>query len=405
MSRSILAKTSELKDVRPVAGSPVGADGSLAALSLQVGGAGAQTQTLTYASMADGDVVTVTIGPDAGDTTTITITLDATTGASDTAAAAAIADEINATAKISNLVSSQSVVGIVGLVGRQKGTDATFYATSTVTGSGGVTVGAATSPTDATSIRPGVMCELSTATKVQGTASIGAAVGTAGYKNKVMTVVANGGDITLASGDRISFTVKIDVDGRGAQDFNAETTWDTNLATTLGAIVATLNTKLGSKVTVAIASTNNLTFTGATAGYDFDVIGSYYDSNNTLYAPYTVKETTATDCSGAGVAMFSHTVEQDANGDLVFGTGAELSAMQVGQIHALLDSGITVAAGDPVFVRVTTSGSEIAGAFRNAADLTDCLPLTSYGFVGKFAGANFTDMDGNNVAPLVIERV
>ena len=405
MTRSLLSKTSELKDSRPVAGSAVGADGSLAALSLQVGGAGAQTQTLTYASMANGDVVTVTIGPDAGDTTTITITLDASTGASDTAAATAIADDINAAAKISNLVAASSALGVVTLTGRQKGADATFSATSSVTGSGGVTVAAAVSPTDATAIRPGTMCELSTSTKVQGTASIGAAVGTATYSAKVLTVdTSAGGTFTMATNDRIAVNVKLDVDGSGFSDFNAETTFSSDVATTLAALAANINTKLGGAITATV-STNDLVFTGAVAGEDFSLTATRFDNSGSSFATYSVTETTASGCSGAGVAMFSHTVEQDANGDLVFGIGDELSAMQVGQIHALLDSGITVAAGDPVFVRVTATGSEKVGAFRNADDGTDCLPLTSYGFVGKFNGANFTDMDGNNVAPLVIERV
>lgn len=408
MSRSLLNKTSELKDVNPVAGSSVSATDYISTLSLQVGGAGAQTQTLTYSSMANGDVVTVTIGPDAGDTKTLTITLDATTGASDTAAASAIADEINAATKISNLVAAVSVLGVVTLTGRQKGASATFYATSTVTGSGAVTVGTATSPTDATAIVPGCMCELSTATRVQGTADIGSAIGTATFAAKVITVdTSAGGAFTMGTNDRISFTVSVDVAGSGVQDFSAETTFSSDVATTLTAIAADLNLKVSPLIAVTVSS-NNLVFTSSIAGYDFNVVGTRFDSSGPSYAAYAVTETTPampSGTSGAGVALFSQTVEQNASGVLEFGSGSELSALQVGKVHVLLDSGVTVAAGDPVWVRVTATGSEQVGAFRNAADLSDCLPLSSFGFSGQFAGANFTDMNGENVAPLSIDRL
>jgi hypothetical protein len=401
MSRSLLTKTSALKNERQVAGSVVGSSGDTT--SLQVAGAGAQTQTIRYQSMTTSTVITFIAGADSGDTKTLTIALDGTTGASDSAAASHVADEINAATSISNLMNASATTDTVTLTGRQKGASATFYATSSAT-AGTVTVNTAVDPTDATAIRPGAMCEESSSTKVQGVELVAASVGTATYAAGVYTVVANGGDITLGASDRISATVSIDVDGNGPQDFGAEVTWSSDLATTLGNLVGNLNAKLAGLVTVAIASTNNLTFTGATAGYTFNVVASYYDSSATTYAAYTVTETTATNCFGAGVAVFSQTVEQDSSGRLVFGTGAELSALTSGRIHALLDSGVSVAKGDPVFVRVTTSGTEIAGAMRGSKDGTDCLPISSYGFVGRFDGDNFTSMDGDNVAPVVLTR-
>lgn len=402
MARSLLSKTSDLKDERQVAGSLIGNAGD--SVSMQVGGAGAQTQTLRYQSMTTSTVITVEIGADSGDTKILTIALDATTGASDPAAASHVADEINAATSISNLVNASAASDTVTLTGRQKGANATFYATSSST-AGTTTVGTAVDPTDATAIRPGAMCESSTSTKVQGTEDVAAAVGTATYAAAVFTVVANGGAVTLGTNDRISATVTIDVDGKGPQDFGAEVTWSSDLATTLGNLVANLNAKLAGLVTVAIASTNNLTFTGATAGYDFSVVASYYDNSATTYAAYDVTETTATNCVGGGIALFSQTVEQNSAGNLVFSTGDEVSALISGRCHVLLDSGVSVAKGDPVFVRVSTSGSEVVGAMRATKDGTDCLPISSYGFSARFDGANFTSMDGDNVAPIAISKL
>ncbi len=403
MSRSLLNKTSELKDVNPVAGSSVSAADYISTLSLQVGGAGAQTQTLTYSSMTNGDSVTVTIGPDAGDTKTLTITLDATTGASDTAAGDAIADEINAATKISNLVKATNAAGIVTLTGRQKGASATFFATSTVTGSGSVSVAAAVDPTDATAIVPGCMCELSTATRVQGTADIGSAIGTGTYTAQITTLTFSG----ATADETVNVNVRADQDGSGVKDYAVSmVTTNNNDHNAAGLKVALESVLESSLFTVTVASAV-VTITSDVAGLSFEVSESISDASATGAVTNTLTVATSTANaipSGAGVALFSQTVEQNASGVLEFGTGSELSSMQEGRIHVLLDSGVTVANGDPVFVRTTATGSEQLGAFRNAADAADCLPISAFGFSATFSGANFTDMNGENVAPLSISR-
>jgi len=84
--------------------------------------------------------------------------------------------------------------------------------------------------------------------------------------------------------------------------------------------------------------------------------------------------------------------------------GDIFSGLTEGKVYVRLDDSLTVAVNDPVFVRVTAVSPEIVGAFRNAADGTDCLPLSAYGFEGKFTTANSTDMDGNTVAALYLRR-
>ena len=404
MSRSLLNKTSELKDVNPVAGSSVSATDYVSTISLQVGGSGSQSQALTYSSMADGDVVTVTIGPDSGDTKTLTITLDATTGASDSAAATAIADEINAATKISNLVKAVPALGIVGLFGRQKGASATFYATSTVTGSGSVSVGSATSPTDATAIVPGCMSELSTATKVQGSADIGSAIGTGTYTRQVNTSE----DLTsksITTNDYVSLTISGDFDGEGVKSYTVDVVFRSAVDDTIDDLAKAMRAALPDpSVSVSVVAAGGvLTLTAGLLGNPFSVNGGFTESGTADVIDFTTTAPNAIP-RGAGVALFSQTVEQNDAGVLEFGSGSELSSLQEGRVHVLLDSGVSVSAGDDAFVRIAATGSEQLGAFRNALDGTDCLPVSAFGFNGKFTGSNFTDMNGQNVAPLSISR-
>ncbi len=407
MARSLLSTTTRVGDINPVAGSIYDAGSYQDTTSMKIGSVGAQVRTIqvTGGSAADGDIFTTTIGS-GGTDVVATLTLNAITAASDTTAAAALANNLNTTTGISNVLIATSSTDTVTLTGRQKGASETFTAAASTDGSGGFTVAGAVAPTDATAVQFGTMCERSTATRLTGSTYIGAAVGTATYQAQILTIVANAGDITLAASDRISFKVTGDFLGTGPLTYSAETTWDTNLATTLGAIVSELNTKIPvSGITVAIASTNNLTFTGDIAGLDFSVVGTWFDNNLTAYGTYTTVTTTAAGSTGGGIALKALCVEQNSSEVAQWSIGDIFSGLTEGKAYVRLDDGITVAAGDPaVFVRVTASATEQVGAFRNAIDGTDCLPLTSYGFRGSWLTANSTDMDGNNVAALYITR-
>ena len=407
MSRSLLSKTSRMGEVNPVAGAIFGADSYQDETALQVGGAVAQVQTITIGGTpADTNVLTVNIGEDAGSLVTTSVTLTAVTGATTTTAAAALVEAINAKIGISNLVFAQNPAGATIIVaGRQRGASKTFSMTGSASAGATVTVNAiSVTAADATVIPFGVMTERSSATKVSGVSFVGSAIGTGTYTAQVSTITAEGGDITLASGDVLYATVTGDLDGSGVKSFSAQTVFRTNAATTLTAFVAALNGVLPANSVLAAVSTNDITFTSEVPGLSFSVSASFDDAGGTP-GSFTVAATAANAIPfGGGVALKSHTIEQDANGDSEYGMGDTFSGLTEGKCYVLVDSGVTIAEGDACFVRVTAVSPEQAGAFSNVSDGGDNLPIGSFGYKGIWLGGNVTDMNGLNVAPLYLTR-
>lgn len=405
MARSLLSTTTRVGDINPVAGSIYDAGSYQDTTSMKIGSVGAQVRTIqvTGSAASAGDIFTTTIGS-GGTDVVATLTLITATAATDTAAATALANNLNTTTGISNVLIATSSTDTVTLTGRQKGASETFTAAASTDGSGGFTVGGAVAPTDATAVQFGTMCERSTATRLTGSTYIGAAVGTGTYTAQVSTITAEGSVITLATGDVLYATVTGDLDGTGVKDYSAQTVFRTNAATTLTAFVAALNGVLPANSVLAAVATNDITFTAEIAGLGFTVSASYDDADS---APgsFTVAATTANACPiGGGVALKALCVEQNSSEVAQWSIGDIFSGLTEGKVYVRLDDSLTVAVDDPAFVRVTAVSPEIVGAFRNAADGTDCLPLSAYGFEGKFTTANSTDMDGNNVAALYLRR-
>ena len=404
MARSLLSTTTRVGDINPVAGSIYDAGSYQDTTSMKIGSVGAQVREITVAgSPALADVYTIVVGS-GGTDVTATLTLTTAQAANVTTAAAALRDTLNTTVGISNVLIATSLVGVVTLTGRQKGASETFTTTSTETGSSTLADGGAVAPTDATAVQFGTMCERSTATRLTGSTYIGAAVGTGTYTAQVSTITAEGGDITLATGDVLYATVTGDLDGTGVKDYSAQTVFRTNASTTLTAFVAALNGALPANSVLAAVSTNDITFTAEIAGLGFTVAASYDDAGGTP-GSFTVAATTPSACPiGGGVALKALCVEQNSSEVAQWSIGDIFSGLTEGKVYVRLDDSLTVAIDDPAFVRVTASATEQVGAFRNAADSTDCLPLSAYGFEGKFTTANSTDMDGNNVAALYLRR-
>ena len=401
MSRSLLSKTSRMGAVNPVAGAIYGAASNQDETALQVGGSAAQVTTVAVSSSADDTTYTLSIGEDAGSLTAVTFTTPSS-GNTTSTIATGLANAINAKIGVSNLVFADTSTNTINITGRQKGASATFTVSESDANLG--TPSTTTSAGDATAIPFGVMVERSSATKAVGTAAIGSAVGSGTYTAQVSTITAEGGDITLASGDVLYATITGDLDGTGVKSYSAQTAFRTNAATTLTAFVAALNGVLPANSVIAAVDTNDITFTAEVAGLSFDVSASYDDAGGTP-GSFTVTATTANATPfGGGVALKSHTIEQNADGESEYGMGDTFSGLTEGKCYVLLDSGITVAEGDACFVRVTAGASEQVGAFSNVSDSGDNLPIGSYGFKGIWVGGNETDMNGNNVAPLYISR-
>jgi len=399
MSRSLLSKTSRMGAVNPVAGAIYGAASNQDETAMQVGGSAAQVTTMVVSSASEA-TYTWQVGEDSGNLTTLTYAASGTD--TTTTIATAIADASNAKVGVSNLVFASSSTATVTFTGRQKGASATFVVSESDSKLG--TPSNTTTAGDATAIPFGTMVERSSATKAVGTAAIGSAIGSGTYTQQVSTITAEGGDITLAAGDVLYATITGDLDGTGVKSYSARTVFRSNAATTLTAFVAALNGVLPANSVIAAVDSDDITFTAEVAGLAFDVSASYDDAGGTP-GSFTVAATTANAIPlGGGVALKSHTIEQDDNGDSEYGMGDTFSGLTEGKCYVLLDSGITVAEGDACFVRVTATGTEQAGAFSNVSDGGDNLPIGSYGFKGVWVGGNITDMNGNNVAPLYISR-
>tara|TARA_Y100000114_G_scaffold122223_1_gene117530 strand:- start:234 stop:1445 length:1212 start_codon:yes stop_codon:yes gene_type:complete len=402
MSRSLLSKTSRMGAVNPVAGAIFGAASNQDETAMQVGGSAAQVTTVQVASAANDTTYTLSIGEDAGSLIAVTFTTPSS-GNTTTTVATGIANAINAKVGVSNIVFASSASDTVTITGRQKGASATFTVSESDARLN--TPSTTTSAGDATAIPFGVMVERSSATKAVGTAAIGSAIGSGTYTAQIAKSVDLGSTLTIAAGDVLSLTVSGDFDGLGVKDFTVTQPHHTDENTTIDYAVAGLNGALPANSVAVTESANVLTFTAEVAGVGFTVSGYGLSSGTATALTFAESGTVANAIpNGGGIALKSHTIEQDDNGDSKYEMGDTFSGLTEGKVYVLLDSGITVAEGDACFVRKTTTGTEQAGAFSNVSDGGDNLPISAYGFKGIWVGSNETDMNGNNVAPLYISR-
>ena len=403
MARSLLNKTTRLGDVNPVAGAIVDAGSYQDTTSMQVGGAGAQVTTVTVGSSANDATYTLSIGEDSANLTVVTFTTPSS-GNTTSTVATGIANAINEKIGVSNLVFASTSSADVIITGRQKGASATFTVSESDARLNTPSTTAGT-PTDATLIPFGTMAERSTATKVAGSTFVGSAIGSGTYTAQIAKSGDLGALLTIAAGDVLSLTVTGDFDGLGERDYTITQPRHTDENTTIDYAVTGINSALPVNSVVVTEAANVLTFTAEVAGVGFSVSGYGLSSGVATVLTFAESGSVANAIpSGGGVALKSHSIEQDANGVTKFGGGDTFSGLTEGKCYALLDSGITVAEGDACFVRVTAAGTEQAGAFSNVSDSGDNLPISSYGFKGVWLGGNVTDMDGNNVAPLYLTR-
>ena len=398
MPRTMLNRTTRVGAVNPVAGSAYDAQSYTDTTSLEVGGAGARIETVTVDSGV-ATTYTLSIGEDTGSLVVVTYVSAVT---NTTTIAAGIAAAINVKIGVSNLVFATSNVAVVTITGRQKGTAAAFVVSET---DSNLSVGGApTSPTDATAIPFGVMAEQSTATKAAGTTFVGSAVGTGTYTAQITTSQDIDTDKAIAASDTLTLIVSGDFDGLGRKDYTGSAIYASSAAQTVTNATNAINAALPAN-TVSVANASGvLTFTAEVAGVGFDVSGGCTENGTSSAITFTTGTPNATP-TGAGISIESHAIEQASDGATKYTAGTTLAALTAGKIYGLLDASLTVALGDPVFVRVTAGAGEQVGALRNVADGTDCLPISAFGFKAGWLATNTTDMNGNSVAPLWIQRV
>ena len=398
MPRTMLNRTTRVGAVNPVAGSAYDAQSYTDTTSLEVGGAGARVETVTVDSGV-ATTYTLSIGEDTGSLVVVTYVSAVT---NTTTIAAGIAAAINAKIGVSNLVFATSALAVVTITGRQKGTAAAFVVSET---DANISIGGApTSPTDAVAIPFGVMAEQSTATKAAGTTFVGSAVGTGTYTAQITTTPDIAGLGAMATSDQLSLTVSGDFDGLGRKDYSCAVAYVTSEARTIKDAMYALNAQLPANSVVVTEASDALTFTAEVAGVGFTATGGVTHSGVASAITMTTGTPNATP-TGAGISIESHAIEQASDGTTKYTAGTTLAALTAGKIYGLLDASLTVALGDAVFVRVTAGAGEQVGALRNVADGTDCLPISAFGFQAGWLATNSTDMNGNSVAPLWIQRV
>jgi hypothetical protein len=385
--------------VNPVAGAIYGAASNQDETAMQVGGSAAQVTTVAVSSSADDTTYTLSIGEDAGSLTAITFTTPSS-GNTTSTIATGLANAINAKVGVSNLVFADTSTNTINITGRQKGASATFTVSESDSRLG--TPSTTTSAGDATAIPFGVMVERSSATKAVGTAAIGSAVGSGTYTAQVDTSEDLTGK-SITTNDYISLAITGDFDGKGRRSYSADVVFRSSVDDTVGDLANAMNAALPASSVAVVAAAGVLTLTAEVAGVGFEANGGFTESGTADVIDFTATTANAIPLGG-GVALKSHTIEQDDNGDSEYGMGDTFSGLTEGKCYVLLDSGITVAEGDACFVRKTTPGTEQAGAFSNVSDSGNNLPIGSFGFKGVWVGGNVTDMNGNNVAPLYISR-
>lgn len=213
-------------------------------------------------------------------------------------------------------------------------------------------------------------------------------------------------DITPTFSDGDEWAVSVLVAG---VPYVGVVTMTTSLAVSLDAMVEALNEAGLDGVVTATDGATKMTLTSDTAGVDFEVTSSVSDIGGTS-DPVTV--TIVTDNTTAaftrdilGPVLLAQTAE--LSGSLTQGgtsttisyeAGRPVAVGRVGRYDVLLDSGETVAAGDPVYVRTTAGATEQLGACRNDTDSGDCVLWSR----ATFISANFTGIDAQNCATIEV---
>ena len=233
-------------------------------------------------------------------------------------------------------------------------------------------------------------------------------------RTETWTVVVGGTVADGLYGYAISGTVITYTADTGAGDDNA--------AVAAG-LLADYNSKTAA-TRIAFATLNTLTTTIAERfpGGGFTITGTSAPGGATLVAtdntptsgdlrlgiavaiidgePNSIRTLTTGDTAAAvfGVVVESNNLKpgtgnpQDVD---VYEEGAAALTICKGPVPVEVE--VDVKPGDPVFVRVTATGSEIAGAFRIDADGGDAVQIA-----GRWLTANYQSRDGRNVAELDI---
>jgi hypothetical protein len=212
---------------------------------------------------------------------------------------------------------------------------------------------------------------------------------------------ANVWHITPASvntGDTIAITITGDLDGDGEREtYRRQTAAGASVQATVELIQPLLNAISGLTATEDNAK---VVLTVDLAGVPIDIDIQVTGGNGTTCVAAEQTAVSGGLFAGpvAGVVVLEQRHELPAGGGLVsHSAGEELTVGRVGEYDVLLADGVTVNPGDPVYIVV--SGSAQAGSAR--ADGTNARLFKG----ARFLTANFTGMDGQNVAGVEVWEI
>lgn len=200
---------------------------------------------------------------------------------------------------------------------------------------------------------------------------------------------------TPNTGDTIGVTITGDLDGDGEREtYRRQTAAGSTVKATVELLQPLLNAISGLTVT---EDDTKCVLTVDLAGVPIDIDIQVTGGNGTTCVAAEQTAVSGGLFAGpvAGIVLLEQRHELPAGGGLVSHSAGELlSVGRVGEYDALLADGVTVSPGDPVYVVV--SGSAQAGSAR--ADGTNARLVKN----ARFSTANFTGMDGQNVAGVEI---
>lgn len=347
---------------------------------LRAAGELAEQWTMVVGSANDSTVHTWTITDDeTGEAYTLTYTSG--TSATTTTIAAGIAAATNAHAQVSGFVRASSSTATVTFDGREPN----YAFTVTESDSNLNTPTNVQAAAEAGSIPFGVAVLESAfgECSAPSTSHLAFKVVTATPTNVNSEVYSLG--VRIKDEDNTSFFSQITADGTATVQEIVE------------AMVAALNAHLeglGAGLSVAATEDNTkITLTSEQRGLDFDVV-----AGNSATAVWTIATTTDAGVHKfRGVAAYLQGYEPSTTTGLASYPGrSQVRIVEKGIVRVKLDAGISPSLGDPVYYRHTASATETAGAFRDAADSTDCVYLAN----ARWRSAGYTGLDGQLLADL-----
>lgn len=359
-----------------------------------------QVTTITISSASDAEYA-ISVKPSGEAAQAVTFNEGAT--GTTTTKAAGLAARINANAVLGRYMVASSSGAVLTITALRGGESFTITESDAKIGTPSTTTSAAASPL----IRPG--CAVVRSYGTTGDKTRVTDPDEADAVAKVMTVTLGG---TITNGETYNLMVSGDLNLDGEVEHYNFSFSDAS-ATAARLLDAMKNWFDTTVPTSAIVATENgstlLTLTGQIAGLDFKVTAGEVaaagagDGTDALGTLTVATSTAVVKHELAGCAVMRHIMADDGVTDAGYSRtrGHVPEVLEAGELWARLDDDVSsISPEDPVYYRVNDDGStEVNGAWRNAADGTDAIPVDR-AKARWVDGVIKTDADGHLISRL-----